>query len=323
MRKLHRWIGVAVALVLLLTALTGFALTWLRPLERALAPALYSGHADLGSVQALVNLIEQRFGTNAKVTLRLPQFAGQPVTAEVSSPSWSGEVFLSPNTAKILEEVEELSTLRSVVFELHSNLMLGQFGKATLAVTSALFVCLFISGWVVWWPRSVRAWRSAFRLRLKSPARIWLGDLHRNLGALIGWLVLLSVASGAYMAWRPISHGLTMLWGQERVMPPKLTGDVSRSVSPSGPGVSDAFDLMVARTHLELPGGSIVYISYSGRDSPVRIRKRLADDPHPNGLSSVWFDPHSGSVLKTVVWSQLDVGARAFAWVYPFHSGQL
>ncbi len=333
MRKLHRWVGLAVALLLLLTALTGFALTWMRPLERLMEPTLHGGHGSLGSVQALVDRIEQRFGTDAKVTLRLPQLAGQPVGAEVSSARWKGELILSPDAAQILQETEAFSTLRSVLFDLHSELMLGQFGKATLTAGSALFASLFISGITVWWPRSVRAWSGVFRLRLKSPARMWLADLHRGLGALLGWLVLLSVASGAYMAWRPISHGVSALLGEERVLPPKLPSSFKRNVderdafvresSASDRRTSASFDAMVARTHLELPGGSIIYITYSGNDSPVRIRKRLDGDPHPNGLSSVWLDPITGSVLKTVVWTHLDVGARAFAWIYPFHSGQL
>ena len=56
---------------------------------------------------------------------------------------------------------------------------------------------------------------------------------------------------------------------------------------------------------------------------PVRVRLRLADDPHPNGLTSVWLDPRNGQVLAVNRWNALDPGAAAVAWVYPLHTGEL
>ena len=327
LRSLHRQVGLAVAMLLLLCAATGFALVWLGPLERFLQPSLYSGHGSLRSVQALVNSIEQRFGNQAKVTLRLPQLAGQAVRAEVATPRWTGELILDPDTAQILQQTEALSTLRSVVFELHSNLLLGQFGKAALAIGSAFFAGLFLTGLVVGWPRSARAWRELFKVRTHLPARIAWADSHRALGFVIGWAVLLSVASGTYMVWRPLSHGLTALLGQQRVLPAELHARPlqSEGAKPllSSLRTGSDFDAMVAKANTELPDGAVVYVSYHGVEKAVRIRKRLPDDPHPNGLSSVWLDPLTCTVLKTVVWTQLDFGSRAFAWVYPFHSGQL
>jgi uncharacterized iron-regulated membrane protein len=54
----------------------------------------------------------------------------------------------------------------------------------------------------------------------------------------------------------------------------------------------------------------------------VRVRLRLPDDPHPNGLTSVWLHPQSGAVLAAVRWDRLDLGSRAYAIVYPLHIGQ-
>jgi uncharacterized iron-regulated membrane protein len=49
----------------------------------------------------------------------------------------------------------------------------------------------------------------------------------------------------------------------------------------------------------------------------------LPDDPHPNGLSSVWLDPNDGTVLGAMRWNHLDPGARAVAVIYPLHTGEL
>ena len=50
---------------------------------------------------------------------------------------------------------------------------------------------------------------------------------------------------------------------------------------------------------------------------------RLADDPHPNGLTTVWLHPKSGQVLASNRWSDLDVGMRMTSVVFPLHTGEL
>ncbi len=56
-------------------------------------------------------------------------------------------------------------------------------------------------------------------------------------------------------------------------------------------------------------------------DKPVRFRMRLAEDPHPNGLTSVRFHPVTGTVFGMHRWDELDAGARANSYVYPLHTG--
>ena len=53
------------------------------------------------------------------------------------------------------------------------------------------------------------------------------------------------------------------------------------------------------------------------------LRQKLADDPHPYGLSSVWLHPQSGGIVRVDSWRALAPGERAVVWIYPLHSGQL
>jgi uncharacterized iron-regulated membrane protein len=60
-----------------------------------------------------------------------------------------------------------------------------------------------------------------------------------------------------------------------------------------------------------------------GRPGPVRLRYRLAGDPHPNGQSYVWVDPRHAQVLRRQRWDRSDLGARLQGWFYAYHSGRL
>jgi uncharacterized iron-regulated membrane protein len=137
-------------------------------------------------------------------------------------------------------------------------------------------------------------------------------------GASLGLVIALSVATGAYMAWRPLGGWVTALAGAHPVSAPVL---VSKP-SPAQPMLP--LDALVARAHAQFPDGAINIVQWPAKaDAPLRVRMRLPDDPHPNGLTSVWLDPYSGNVLAAQRWDQLDPGAKAVSVIYPLHTGEL
>jgi uncharacterized iron-regulated membrane protein len=139
--------------------------------------------------------------------------------------------------------------------------------------------------------------------------------LHRVGGAALGLLVAISVVTGAYMAWRPLSSAITAVTGVAPVQPPAVGAASSVRLS---------LDEAVNRAATMLPGGRIGYVQVPpGSAKPVRVRLRLLDDPHPNGLSSVWLHPVDGRVLAVHRWNELDPGARGYAVIYPLHTGEL
>jgi uncharacterized iron-regulated membrane protein len=106
-------------------------------------------------------------------------------------------------------------------------------------------------------------------------------DLHRVGGATLELVIAASVASGAWMAWRPLGAFATTLSGAAPSTAPGLPkGSASARALP--------LDTLVARAQAQFPGAPIGYVQVPAQaDRPLRVRMRLADDPHPNGLSSV------------------------------------
>ena len=142
-----------------------------------------------------------------------------------------------------------------------------------------------------------------------------MGGRVRLGGAVLGLAIALSVATGAWMAWRPLAQWVSGLAGQMAVKPPKIG-------KPQGP--RQALDTLVAKARAQWPDATVGYVQLGASDDrPVRVRLKLIDDPHPNGLSSVWLHPVDGRVLLQRRWSELDPGGRATAWIYPLHTGEL
>lgn len=309
----HRWLGLTLGLLLTLVAVTGSLLVVAGPLDEALHPQLF--HAAGGANQALDPVLQRlraEFGPQAGITLRPPRAPDESLHAIVRGP-WEGTVYFDPATAQELGRRGTTEGFSNLLFELHSSLLAGDVGKAVLAAAALAYAVMLVSGLVLWWPAR---WRHAWTVKTSAGLTRALFDLHRVAGTLLGLLVLVAVASGAYMAWRPLSGWVTSLSGDSPVRPP--------TVQPRPGATPLSLDAAVATARQQLPEGFVGYVQVPVQaNAPIRVRLRLPDDPHPNGLSSVWLHPGSGEVLAVHRWSQLDLGAKGYSFIYPLHIGEL
>lgn len=318
--RIHRWVALSVGWVLIMSGLTGAILVLARPMDRWLHGELFIAHAiDAGHVPstplALENVVQRlraEFGPKTTLALRPPRQNEDTLWVLVRGP-WSGTVYLNPVTGKEQGRRGENEGFANVLFELHSSLWLQDTGKAILACVALVYVVLLITGLILWWPRR---WPPSWRIELSKGTMRALFDLHRIGGAAVGLIIAVSVVTGAYMAWRPIGGVVTALSGMEAISPPKVVDSTDGEAAP--------LDQLVSNARSRFPSASIGYIQVAAQqDRPVRIRFILPDDPHPNGLSSVWLHPRSGEVLGVHRWNELDPGARAVAVIYPLHTGKL
>ncbi|CAM3790916.1 PepSY-associated TM helix domain-containing protein [Roseateles saccharophilus] len=313
---LHRWLALALGLPLIAVALLGSSLVVLRPLDRWMNAELFSvpvGPAASDLLERTRGQLQAEFGPGASFVLRPPRLAGESLRVTVRGP-WDGFVYLDPRDARELGRRGEREGLFNFVFELHSGLLMNDAGRPLLAVLALTYVMLLIGGLVMWWPK---LWNQAFTLALDRGLLRGLFDLHRAGGAVLGVLIAVPVASGAYMAWKPLSQAVTSLSGEPPLAPPRVKLTV-----PASPPAS--LDALVATAVARFDGAPVGYIALpAGAAKPVRVRLMLADDPHPNGLTSVWLHPQTGAVLRADRWNELDLGARANSVVYPLHTGEL
>ncbi|MDH0867102.1 PepSY-associated TM helix domain-containing protein [Mitsuaria sp. GD03876] len=330
---LHRWTGLTLGMLLAAAALLGTLMTVLRPLDEAMHPELFralprvaaqqSGATDIAPApeasstpfETVRRRMATEFGAKSTMTIRPPREDGESMRVLVRGPGWEGTLYLDPVTLAELGRRGEAEGLANTVFELHSALLLGDTGKAVLAFTALAYLALLVTGLILWWPMNAAQWRHAFKLKLDKGTTRGLFDLHRFGGAVLGLLVAVAVASGAWMAYRPIGGWVNTLVGDAAPKPPKVGKDHGERVP---------LDVIVAEGRARWPDGQLGYVQLGASDTrPVRLRFRLPGEPHPNGLSSIWAHPVDGHVLGQQRWDQLDLAGRSTAWIYPLHAGEL
>lgn len=315
--KVHRWLGLSVGLLLVLNALTGSLMLAARPLDRAIHAHLFVVPVPAGAqrlpLENLRQALVKEFGAKAGFTIRPPRDSAETLLVYVRTDSWAGQAYFDPYTGRLLGIRGEHEGFANALFEFHSELLSGDIGKQILAFNALTMLAMLTTGLFIWWPTR---WTTAFSVRLNRGTFRSLFDLHRVGGVVFGLWVLVCVASGTWMAWRPISQWVTQVAGQKPVVVP--------SVKVITTGRPATLDEMVAAADAAIPGGFVGYVVLPAKPTaPVRIRKKLGDDTHPNGLSSVWLHPRTGEVLQAVRWIDLDIGARSYAWIYPLHAGLL
>ena len=81
---------------------------------------------------------------------------------------------------------------------------------------------------------------------------------------------------------------------------------------------------LLAAADAALPGGRLsIAVLPAGGDRLVRVRKQMPDEPHPNGLSSVWLHPATAQVVRVTPWRDGGPGLLGFEYLYPLHIGAL
>ncbi|WP_325515376.1 PepSY-associated TM helix domain-containing protein [Oxalicibacterium sp.] len=316
--KVHRWLALSVGWVLALVGLTGAILVVAQPLDEWTHPQLFKVQqvtpgANI-SVQEVHEKLMEKFDHQSSFTLRPPRDESETIQALVRG-KWNGVVFLNPHTGEEQGRRKDGDGVVNFLFKLHSSLMLKDTGKAILAWIALAYLVLLITGLILWWPKR---WPPSLKIELRKGLLRGLFDMHRIGGAVLGSVIAVSVATGAYMAWRPLGQFITTIAGEKVVKPPKMH-PVSTPAS-----VRPTLDDMVARAQAQFPNEPIGYIQIPAKpDQPVRVRMRLHDDPHPNGRTAVYIHPQSGEILAVHRWDELDVGARMNSVIYPLHTGEL
>lgn len=334
--RLHRWTALSLGWVLIVSGLTGAALVVLRPLDQWLHPELFvaagmraaevtdnvAGRPAAGrgpgagvTLDALRATLAGEFGGRANFSFRPPRAPGETLQVLVRG-DWRGTVYIDPASGAEQGRRGENEGLVALLYGLHSALWLQQTGKAILACVAAVYVLLMITGLVLWWPRK---WPPTLRIALRKGLLRGLFDIHRTGGALLALALCVSIATGAYLAWRPIGGWITAASGGSKVLAPKLPKVAELTSLPKLP-----LDALAASAQAAFPDGRIDLLLYTSHlDRPLVVRMHVPDDPHPNGRSTVWLDPRTGAVLAKVRWNDLDPGTRINSIVYPLHTGEL
>ena len=323
-RTLHRALGLAAGVFLVVAGLSGSALVFRAEIDRALNPHLLvaapaRNAAARAPLQPALDRVARMYPGEPVTRVRVPQ------TVEGTWELWLGAAparyaYVDPWRGTVLGAREPTEFLTGWLFLLHSHLLAGERGHLVAGVAALVLVALSASGLVAWWPRrppwrAWSLWRQSLTVRRGAGAVRGTYDLHRAAGFWSSALLLLAGVTGASLvfheAFQHMAYVLTASRPERR-----------EAAAPPSPGPVLAVDSLLAIARRAQPGGSIsyLYLPTAPGDS-FRMRQRLPGETHPNGKSFVHLDPATGRVLAVEDGVRAPRGARLYSLLYPLHIG--
>lgn len=188
--QVHKWIGLALAVLIIPLSLSGALLVWDKPVDRLLNPARYAttGTAQL-PVDTYLSAARKALPTGAPAaSLALPDGAG-PIVVQASTPGAKRRpgppartsVCLDPPTARVLAVADSRSGALRVIHMLHGSLLVPGIGRTIVGWLGVAMMLSCFTGIWLWWP-TVGRWTKGLRWRRH-------GNLDTNLHHLFGFWI--------------------------------------------------------------------------------------------------------------------------------------
>lgn len=204
------------------------------------------------------------------------------------------------------------------LFDLHHHLLAGETGEIVAGVAALAGLVFVLTGLWLWWPT-----RRTFRLRAlpKRMSRPAVVRHHRDLGAVVAPLLLLSFVTGAMMIFDPVRITLLSLWSSAQEM--------EAAAEPPGTGQAELasslpWAAMLATAQTRFPDAEPRVLSLPRKaGDPVTLRVRRTHEWLPNGRTTLWFRPDTGALIEARDEARLPAGSRLFNKVYPLHAAKV
>lgn len=331
LRRLHLWLGLALGLPFLVIALSGAALVFYIELDALLHPEIRvaaSGPApgwtspvwDRALATAHARWPSETGKWSFEVTGRpgtIPARYYPPADAHVSHHEIDPlMVWFTPDGTQVLRQARWGDYLMTWLYDLHMNLLAGDFGNDVVGWIGVASLVLLVTGLIVWWPRGSLRKALAYKRDASGSRRLY--DLHKLLG--LGSLLLLLILSGTGAL---LALPAEKAWLLERLVAPVVPVPAPVSTASAGRQVPVARALAAAQQ--AMPGARLAWIDVPGPgDGVFRIRAQVPGDPtHRFPYSFVFVDQYSGAVLAVHDARAGTASTTVSNWIRPLHDASV
>ncbi|VXC71262.1 Peptidase [Burkholderia sp. 8Y] len=348
--QLHRWFGLATALFLFVSGLTGAIIAWDHEIDALLNPSFFharsqsapleplelarrveAGHPQVqvtylplgvepGHTVQMMVVPRTNPATGAAYAIDYNQIAVDPATGEVQGRRMWGALSLA--------RIDVMPFLYKLHYTLHLPII-GGFDTGTWLLGIVGIVWLFDSGiaLVLSFPR-VKAWRKSLVFRLRRGGYALTFDLHRSGGVWI-WALLAMVAltSVSMNLGAPVVRPIVSLFS---TLSPSLTENAALvRAAPAGRALATREQILAAavtdakREHIAAPMGALYYVpafeAYGvGFFAP-------GQDHGDGGLGNPWlyYNGHTGTLAGSSIPGRGSAGDVFMQAQFPLHSGRI
>jgi len=318
-RTLHLWLGLSSGLVVFVIAICAALLVFEDEGRDFFQHDFY--HVPVVGAQRLpVRQLTDTFRAHfPKEKITNIRWKEKPDAAVLFISRKNITVAIDPYTSRVVGVQRQNRDFYSVVLDLHTHLLMGEFGNAVIKVNVLIFFILCVSGLILWWPKQKRFFKQAVRINFKT--KNWK-RLNRDLHTVLGFyaLIVLFIVSltGMFMVYDSVKQFAGFVTHSPVPMKEEKLKSV-RGVDRQKYSIDRAYTTMAAL----YPGATETFITPPG-DSVGSIRVLMR---YPYAITrmqnTMVFDQYSGKVLKTELYSQYTGYDYVAKSNYNLHTGKI
>ena len=311
----HRWLGMTLGLIALVSALTGFGMVF-RP---QLDPVIYPGLFQSSTCEKMVSL-----DAIAGAARRLDSASELDFLRISDAPSASASVrFLNKDTLyfdRCTGALVASQNRYAGVFGVMEWIHRGRWQKGSdLVMGSGALAVLLLSviGIMLWWPRTVRRFVQGFTLNRKLKGQAFNIGLHKTIGGWIALPLVIIALTGLPNAFPSFLDALKSLDETVEAKP--------RSAIPvSGPQTHIPLESAWATINRlsPTPREAVIHV-VPKPDDPMEIYIIGVDAPHPNARTYLYLDAYSGKILSYTPYAKMGLGSKIYFWMLSIHTGDV
>jgi len=294
--QVHLWVGIVLALYLIVIGVTGSILVLrieLGALSGTKPRQSRPVSAPLAAIDTVVRNLKAAYPGYRIVQVMAPWASDHTFVARVQGRTQI-RVAADPTTGEVLGVAPIGPVWLDKVEELHVSLFVSRNGRILNGTGAALLLLMCITGVVNWWP-GVRNWRRALQVDFRRSWPRINFDLHSATGFWTLAIISFWAVSGVYFAWpREVFAFVNRISPIVNSKPPVIR------VTPRGETGELNLDGLVQRAYLIDPETKFAGVVFPfGRRAPLEILMRRGNGLGREYEDTLYFDPYSGEHLAT------------------------
>lgn len=317
--SLHRYIGLAVGLILIIVGVTGSLLVFQKEFDHFVIERQFgqvTPQPQRVAIESVVNSVKTAYSDRPELKLASIDTHSDNPTYKVrlrTDDDKTTDVFVNSYTGEILGDRVWENTYIGIIFQLHYTLLAGDIGTKIVGIVAFLLLVLSITGIFLW-----SGWRkliSGFKIKWNAHPKRVSFDIHKVAGIItavfLGLIAFTGFCWNFYEYAEPAIYALTLT--------PHSPEPVSQIVAGKSP-LRMAEILKIADA--ALPGAETTFINLpTESEGTFAIYKKRPQESNEYGDSAVYLDQYSGKILKLEDGLNASLGEKVLNSFTPLHYG--
>ncbi len=312
----HKIIGITIAFIMIIIALTGSYLVWDREINPVIRQNIhqvkFNEIVSNNLLEKTIGLVAENYPNSKLNKIILPQKINHPYRlVTTSQDNIREDIYIDPYQEKILKIYQRNNSFDPIISKIHTELLTGNLGKILLGLSSIGLLILAVTGLYLW-----KGWKKltlGFKIRWSSKPRFLNYDLHQVTGIFSLILVANIALTGAVLALDKPLRDIFIKSPLVTQETPILSSNVKVNNS--------SLDSMLDTAKNSLTKGKITEIKFPQRQNIIEFRYKLPHEITPLGKNYISFNSINGEILNVKKINEETAFKRFKTWCDVLHYG--